>query len=79
MKILLINFIFTSSLAEAVSNGDVSTVKRLLEEGRNVNEVTEDGESLISLAASSGYYELTQVSTYHSYQMNLHLLLYITL
>lgn len=69
----LINFIFISSLAEAVSNGDVSTVKRLLEEGRNVNEVTEDGESLISLAASSGYYELTQVSTYYSSQMNLNL------
>ncbi|KAG8184304.1 hypothetical protein JTE90_008988 [Oedothorax gibbosus] len=50
-----------STLAEAVTNGDLVAVKRLLEEGRNVNEVTESGESLIYLAASCGYYELTQL------------------
>ncbi|GFX52347.1 ankyrin repeat domain-containing protein 17 [Trichonephila clavipes] len=50
-----------SSLTEACTNGDISTVKKLLEEGRSVNEITEDGESLLSLAASSGYYELAQL------------------
>ncbi|GBM44967.1 Ankyrin repeat domain-containing protein 17 [Araneus ventricosus] len=50
-----------SSLAEACTHGDINTVKKLLEEGRNVNEVTEDGESLLSLAASSGYFELAQL------------------
>ncbi|XP_035225607.1 ankyrin repeat domain-containing protein 17-like, partial [Stegodyphus dumicola] len=49
------------SLAEACSHGDINTVKKLLDEGRNVNEVTEDGESLLSLACSSGYYELAQL------------------
>ncbi|GIY63342.1 ankyrin repeat and KH domain-containing protein 1 [Caerostris darwini] len=50
-----------SSLAEACTHGDISTVRKLLEEGRNVNEITEDGESLLSLAASSGYFELAQL------------------
>lgn len=61
LNFLTSNFTFTSTLAEAVTNGDIVAVKRLLEEGRNVNEVTETGESLISLAASCGYFELTQV------------------
>ncbi|XP_054710914.1 ankyrin repeat domain-containing protein 17-like [Uloborus diversus] len=49
------------TLAEACSHGDLNTVKKLLDEGRNVNEVTEDGESLLSLASSSGYKELAQL------------------
>ncbi|XP_023233379.1 ankyrin repeat domain-containing protein 17-like [Centruroides sculpturatus] len=49
------------SLAEACSDGDVGTVRKLLDEGRNVNEITEEGESLLSLACSSGYYELAQL------------------
>lgn len=47
---------------EACSDGDVGTVRRLLTEGRSVHETTEDGESLLSLACSAGYYELAQVS-----------------
>ncbi|XP_026474601.1 ankyrin repeat domain-containing protein 17-like isoform X4 [Ctenocephalides felis] len=49
------------TLVEACSDGDVGTVRRLLTEGRSVHETTEDGESLLSLACSAGYYELAQV------------------
>ncbi|KYO39176.1 hypothetical protein Y1Q_0004820 [Alligator mississippiensis] len=49
------------SLAEACSDGDVNAVRKLLDEGRNVNEHTEEGESLLCLACSAGYYELAQV------------------
>ena len=36
-------------------------MKRLLSEGRSVHETTEEGESLLSLACSAGYYELAEV------------------
>lgn len=49
------------SLAEACSDGDIGTVRKLLDEGRSVHETTEEGESLLSLACSAGYYELAQV------------------
>ncbi|CAN7947588.1 unnamed protein product, partial [Ixodes pacificus] len=49
------------TLAEACSEGDVRAVRELLDEGRNVNEVTEEGESLLSLACASGYCELAQL------------------
>lgn len=49
------------SLVEACSDGDVGTVRKLLTEGRSVHETTEEGESLLSLACSAGYYELAQV------------------
>lgn len=52
---------FFRSLAEACSDGDVGTVRKLLTEGRSVHETTEEGESLLSLACSAGYYELAQV------------------
>ncbi|XP_065353147.1 ankyrin repeat domain-containing protein 17 isoform X5 [Cloeon dipterum] len=51
----------TRSLVEACSGGDVCTVRKLLSEGRSVNETTEEGESLLSLACSAGYLELAQV------------------
>ena len=45
------------------SEGDMRQVMRLLDEGRvNVHETTEEGERLLSLACSAGYYELAQVS-----------------
>ncbi|KAG8232599.1 hypothetical protein J437_LFUL010720 [Ladona fulva] len=50
----------TRSLVEACSDGDVGTVRKLLGEGRSVHETTEEGESLLSLACSAGYYELAQ-------------------
>lgn len=50
------------SLAEACSDGDVPTVRKLLHEGGSVHETTEEGESLLSLACSAGYYELAQVN-----------------
>uniref|UniRef100_A0A452UI20 Ankyrin repeat and KH domain-containing protein 1 n=1 Tax=Ursus maritimus TaxID=29073 RepID=A0A452UI20_URSMA len=37
----------TRSLAEACSDGDVNAVRKLLDEGRSVNEHTEEGESLL--------------------------------
>nr|CAD7425873.1 unnamed protein product [Timema monikensis] len=51
----------TRSLVEACTDGDVPTVRKLLTEGRSVHETTEEGESLLSLACSAGYYELAQV------------------
>lgn len=51
---------------EACSDGDVGTVKKLLTEGRSVHETTEEGESLLSLACSAGYYELAQASIIHN-------------
>ena len=65
-RILFITRVFTSiysnrSLAEACSDGDIGTVRKLLDEGRSVHETTEEGESLLSLACSAGYYELAQV------------------
>lgn len=58
---LICIFVFSRSLVEACSDGDVGTVKKLLTEGRSVHETTEEGESLLSLACSAGYYELAQV------------------
>lgn len=50
-----------SCLIDACNDGDLDAVRRLLDEGRNANEITEEGESLLSLACSSGYYELAQL------------------
>lgn len=55
------SFLNSRSLAEACSEGDVNAVRKLLIEGRSVNEHTEEGESLLCLACSAGYYELAQV------------------
>ena len=42
-------------------------VRRLLDEGRvSVHDTTEEGEPLLSLACSAGYYELAQVVTEHA-------------
>lgn len=54
-------YFYSRSLAEACSEGDVNAVRKLLIEGRSVNEHTEEGESLLCLACSAGYYELAQV------------------
>uniref|UniRef100_A0A6P7GGN1 Ankyrin repeat domain-containing protein 17-like n=1 Tax=Diabrotica virgifera virgifera TaxID=50390 RepID=A0A6P7GGN1_DIAVI len=51
-----------TSLVEACTDGDVRTVRKLLTEGRSVHETSEEGESLLSLACSAGYFELAQVS-----------------
>lgn len=52
------------SLIAACADNDVSTVRRLLGDGSSqINEGTDDGESLLSLACSAGYYELAQVRT----------------
>ena len=63
LKLYVCKMLFPDrSLVEACSDGDVPTVKKLLTEGRSVHETTEEGESLLSLACSAGYYELAQVS-----------------
>ncbi|XP_043657224.1 ankyrin repeat and KH domain-containing protein mask isoform X5 [Drosophila teissieri] len=56
---------FSRSLVAACTDNDVNTVKRLLCKGNvNLNDAaasTDDGESLLSMACSAGYYELAQV------------------
>ena len=53
-------------MVEACNEGDFSKVRKLLDEGRvSVHDTTEEGESLLSLACSAGYYELAQVN-FHS-------------
>ncbi|XP_030756084.1 ankyrin repeat domain-containing protein 17 isoform X3 [Sitophilus oryzae] len=49
-----------TALVEACNDGDVGTVRKLLTEGRSVHETSEEGESLLSLACSAGYFELAQ-------------------
>ena len=50
-------------MVEACNEGDFSKVRKLLDEGRvSVHDTTEEGESLLSLACSAGYYELAQVN-----------------
>lgn len=58
------------SLVEACTDGDVGTVRKLLTEGRSVHETSEEGESLLSLACSAGYFELAQVgdNVYFDYE-----------
>ena len=48
---------------DACNEGDFSKVRKLLDEGHvSVHDTTEEGESLLSLACSAGYYELAQVN-----------------
>lgn len=55
--------LLSRTLIAACADNDVNTVRRLLGDGTNtINEGTDDGESLLSLACSAGYYELAQVS-----------------
>lgn len=55
--------LLSRTLIAACADNDVNTVRRLLGDGSNtINEGTDDGESLLSLACSAGYYELAQVS-----------------
>ena len=58
------------SLAEACSDIDFGTVRKLLDEDKFVHETTEEGESLLSLACSACYYELDQVC-YHNLFRNI--------
>ncbi|XP_076458680.1 ankyrin repeat and KH domain-containing protein 1-like isoform X4 [Babylonia areolata] len=46
--------------AQALAERDAGTVRKLYESG-SVPDTTEEGESLLSLACSAGYYELAQV------------------
>ena len=53
---------------DACNEGDFSKVRKLLDEGRvSVHDTTEEGESLLSLACSAGYYELAQVRLLYKY------------
>jgi len=49
-----------ASLTHACSSGNVEAVRVLLKQG-DLREGADDGDSLLSLAASAGYYELCQV------------------
>ena len=70
MKYKHVHTPFISSLADACSEGDIKKVRRLLDEGRvSVHDTTEEGESLLSLACSAGYYELAQVRRQRTLKM----------
>lgn len=57
------NWQFSRILIAACADNDVNTVRRMLVDSKTaINEGTDDGESLLSLASSAGYYELAQVS-----------------
>ena len=60
--------LLSRSLIAACTDNDVNTVRKLLGEGNSLNEATDDGESLLSLACSAGYYELAQVKIIQSTQ-----------
>lgn len=61
MQVKQLAIFYFRSLVEACHDGDVSVVRKLLTEGRSVHETSEEGDSLLSLACSAGYYELAQV------------------
>jgi len=54
-----------ASLTQACSSGNVEAVRVLLKQG-DLREGADDGDSLLSLAASAGYYELCQVHIFTS-------------
>ena len=37
-------------------------LKKLMEEGKDLSQITEEGECLLSLASANGYLDLVQVS-----------------
>ncbi|XP_063705994.1 ankyrin repeat and KH domain-containing protein mask-like isoform X2 [Culicoides brevitarsis] len=53
--------VLSRSLLAACSDNDMTTVRKLLGENNGMNDGTDDGDSLLSLACSAGYYELAQV------------------
>ena len=60
----MLSFFLNRTLVEACNEGDIGKVQKLLNEGRvSVHDTTEEGESLLSLACSAGYFELAQVNT----------------
>lgn len=53
--------LLSRSLLDACSENDMTAVRKLLGENSTINEGTDDGDSLLSLACSAGYFELAQV------------------
>jgi ankyrin repeat domain-containing protein 17 len=53
--------LLSRSLKAACTDNDVNAVKRLLGDGNTLHDATDDGDSLLSLACSAGYFELAQV------------------
>lgn len=56
--------LYFRSVVEACRDGDVNAVRKFLAEGQTVNEKSEMGDSLLSLACAAGHYELAQVSCF---------------
>jgi len=54
-----------ATLTQAYNSGNVEAVRVLLKQG-DLREGADDGDSLLSLAASAGYYELCQVHVFAS-------------
>lgn len=61
MSLHVLHISNSQTLVQACAGGDVELFKLMLKQGRDIHEVTEDGESLLCLAASSGYLELCKV------------------
>lgn len=51
----------SNSLIAACSEKDLTTVRKILNDNNQASEGGDDGDSLLSLACSAGYYELAQV------------------
>ena len=63
MFLYILHIFNSQTLVQACAGGDVELFKLMLKQGKDIHEVTEDGESLLCLAASSGYLELCKVLT----------------
>lgn len=59
--VLLSDFATAQPLHEAISKGEISTVKMLLDKGTNVNERNEDGETALIYAANKGRIDIVKL------------------
>jgi ankyrin repeat protein len=65
--VLLLNSSNSMSLAQACTSGNVEAVRTLVSQGSDINASTEDGESLLSIAASSGFSGICEVLQSHPF------------
>ena len=61
LTIFDVSVFYFGGRTQVLSERDAGTVRKQLYESGSVPDTTEEGESLLSLACSAGYYELAQV------------------